>query len=509
MSQQTPFWSMGNQFVGASNHRLLGGAPPYLHEPLHDWSIEWRALAARAESLVANDPFAAAMVAAKIQSTHGPNGLRKRSLACLTDDAQTSVAERTLRRQVEAEIECASGRGADAAGVMRRLELERELDWLGTVHGEGYLVRQWKPGRLGIEFGTCWRLVRANLVSNPDTVLGEPQGNDDRLYHGWKLDADGAMIGMWVEDRSIDQWGFGDRHWTYIPLYSPDGSRNIIHRVGWRLPGMLRGVSMFAPMLLLAKQLQGTVEAHVTSKRAQACVPAILGTDDPDELAAAEKSGAKVGPNTQWAPLKTYVTKLGNTVVFPDFKFNGADLKDFLFTGYRLLSASWQMPVEVVLAQMGDSSLASARAGLDQYDRTGQVWQNDHIAECSEAMDENIVREAVAYGRIQPGPAGIKGLTAGRYQRPPKYSTDRLKDAQAAKQWIENGRSKTEVFDEYGFDFESSTEQKARDQEFEALNGIKPEPAAVDPKAPPAVDPAKDDQQQDDDAPVPAQGAAA
>ena len=53
-------------FVGASNNRMFADWATYIEEPSHVWCREFRTLAARAEDLVSNDPFAAAMVAAKL-----------------------------------------------------------------------------------------------------------------------------------------------------------------------------------------------------------------------------------------------------------------------------------------------------------------------------------------------------------------------------------------------------------------------------------------------------------
>ncbi len=453
-------------FKGAQQNRLLGSDSLVITEPTYDYTRDWQALAARAIDLVSNDPFAAAMVNAKLISTHGPTGLRRRSLASLNADSHTSDEERALRRGIEFAIDCCRGRSWDAAGLMTRKEMSYALDWLATVMGDAFAVRVWAANRPGARTGTAWRLVRPERVQNPK----EHPANDKNFYHGLELNDDGHIIAIHVSTYNVGQWGqLSDRTSTRIPWYAPDGTPNVAHRIGWKVPGMLRGVSMFAPMLLLTKQIAGTIEAHVTAKRAQACVPVIYYVDDPKAAAEAARSGPDsiLGANTKFNPLSVYYAALGSQVLFPTMTFNGQDFQQFMAVCFRVLCSVWQMPVEVALCQMGEASLSSARAGLDQLDRTAQGWQDDAIEQVEKPFDQSIIAEQVLRGAIIPGPAGREALDVCRYTRPPKYSTDRKKDADTVAALIALGRSKTAVYAEFGWDFEDEVEERIRDDTFE------------------------------------------
>jgi capsid protein len=95
-------------------------------------------------------------------------------------------------------------------------------------------------------------------------------------------------------------------------------------------------------------------------------------------------------------PLNTWVVPPGSKVTMTDTKFNGADLSDYLIIVYKVMCAVLQMPVDVVLCQMGNASLSSARAGLDQFDRTCQTEQELHIGAVSQPMDQSAVADAIA-----------------------------------------------------------------------------------------------------------------
>lgn len=490
-------------FASGTTHRLLQDMATWLTDPNTDFTYEFKVLAARAQQLVANDSLSQAMVGAKLDGTHGPRGLRRKSLAEHERDTVATPDEQGQRKTVENWLKASSGLTFTTTRMLTRRQAERAVDWMATVLGEGYAVRVWKP-RKGVKHATTWRLIRPERVSNPDD-----RPNDDLLYHGLEFDAQGELVAIHFENGNTGPFGTRSaRTWTRVPMRADDGTPNVLRRTGLLLPGMHRAVSMFAPLLLLVRQLQGVVESHVTTKRAQACAPVIVYTDDLDELKKAEEANAAITPFITFAPLKVVFARTGNTVNWPQIQYNGQDLKDFLATCYRLCSAAWGMPVEVVLCQMGEASLSSARAGLDQFDRTCQTYQQDHIEQFSEPCDEAEIREGVLRGEIEVGEEGIEGLLCGEYQRPPKYSTDRKKDADTLGVMVANRVSPSTAFGMIGLNFEDEIEQGARDEAFAALHGVKkPTPPdakaaapAPDPAAPPDVAPGDDE---DDQNPIP------
>lgn len=465
----------GEQFVGASNHRLFQDWSLFLTEPAHVWAREWRTLATRAVSLVCNDPFAAAMVNAKVRETHGPGGMWLRSTYADPGGGTTTTAgEREKRRQIESAIRRACfGTSQDAAGVLTTAEFDRQMDWIATVMGDAWAVWVWKPGRPGASLAGCWRIILPDRVCNPDD-----RPDDERLQGGCELDEDGALVAIWIVSGSVGPFGYRrDRTWTRVPIYHPNGMRQVMHRVGMKLPGMIRGVSMFAPCLLLMRQIQGTVEAHVAGKRAQAIHPIVYFTEDDEELKQAVTAKARLGQNAVLGPMSVLVAKYGSSdVKFMQSNFQGSDLKEFLTTMYRSQSAMWGLPWQVVLCEMGEASLASARAGLDQNERTCATFGTDHQDQVTRIRDEAIIREEVTRGRLSFPNADWPTIMSGRYTRPPRYSTDRLKDANTIAALIKARVSPSTAHElVLGIQYEDEAEQTARDIEFAQGQGL-PDP---------------------------------
>lgn len=478
-----------NAYQGAASNRLMGSAwRVWDNDPNDDWTSDALILAQRAWDLVRNDPVMAALLSAKIVGTHGACGMRMRSLYQADANVKATEDELRIRKEIEGVIaEASQGTQLDANGFATRHELEEGIDELATTSGEAFAVRCYLEDRPGAAVATCWRLVRMERVCNPP---GTP--DSDRLYNGIALDRDGQAEGLWIAPPRRTFMRSTVEQWTYVPWFAPDGSRNVLHRIGRRVPGSYRGVSLFAACLPTAKQVKGLLEAYVVAKRVQACHPIIIECDDPVAAAKKDANGAVLGPNTVLEPGKFYYVGRGAGVSFPSWAFGGADMQAFIDTLYRNEFASWGMPIDVVLAQLGRTNMAASRSAWQQYYRQCTRWQDDHIEQVSRPLDEAIVREAVARGRLT-FPAGMswQRIMASRYVRPEQSMPDPLKEANAVAAWVALGRDKTGLWGESGVDFRESVQQRADDDAFEAEHGITPKPAeaAALPAAAPADQP--------------------
>ncbi|MBA3708132.1 MAG: phage portal protein [Planctomycetes bacterium] len=477
---------------GAAGNRLMGPWRVWENDPNSDWTNEAASLSVRAWDLVRNDPVMAALLTAKIIGTHGAEGLRLRSQYSADRIEAVSDAEVEIRRHVEDEVAAATS--IDATGLMTRHEFEEALDELATVSGESFAVRLFIPDRPGATTATCWRIIRPERVCNPP---GKTDSN--ALYQGLALDDNGAIAGIWIAPpRRMGSAMPRHDDWAFVPWYAEDGSRNVIHRIGKRMPGSYRGVSLFAANIPLAKQIKGVLDAYVVAKRVQACHPIFISCDDPLAAAAADRNGAVWGPNTTLEPGKVYYVGRDASVNFSTWSFQGADMREFLDTLYRNQFAALGMPIDVVLAQLGNTNMAASRSAWLQYYRQCTRWQDDHIEQVSRVLDEAIIREAVARGRLSfPADMPWPRIMCGRYVRPPRSMPDPLKEAMAVKAWVELGRDRTGLFAESGVDFRDSIVQRADDDRWMESQGVESAEDAAEAAepAPAEAEPAKPDEE--------------
>lgn len=477
--------------AGAQLTRMLGDWQPYLGEPNDDWRYDAAALAARAWDLVRNDPHAQAMVATVVRCVYGSDGLTPRSLYRTDDEPDTDDSERAMRRRINACLaRASSGTRLDACGRLSRRDLGAQALVSMMASGDGVAARVWKPGRPDAYQGQCWRIIAPERVSTPDGVA-----DSDRLRDGIEYDDDGAPVALMIRMRHPASRVLALREkpsWERFPLWSADGRlRNVLHvaKADNVRPGQMRGLSWFAPLLVLARNLQKTAEAFVVAKRMQACNPAVLKTDNVDALAAAAVVGAELGPNLVWRPGMVAVTTKDNDLVFPQWSFQGTDFKDFIDTQLRAFTAAWGYPMQFVLQQLTEANLASAQVALDQADLTSNAIQDLMTTHWERPIDQSILAEEMLRGRLDVGATPWDLATNLRYLRPRRPDANKQRTREAAKTFIELGGSRTTAFAEMGYDLEEEISQRAQDDQFIAGQGVVLVDAAAAPAAPAAPTP--------------------
>jgi capsid protein len=481
-------------YEGASINRLTGSSWSYATEPTDDWLFNARELGNRAASLVRNDPVMAALLSSRIVGTFGNRGLVFRSLYQVDESPETTEAERKVRDQVNSWLKrCSQRAWIDAACTMTRLEFESALDGEAAIRGEAFAIRQYRPDRIGTPVGTCWQMIRTDRVSNPPGIT-----DGKNYFQGIELDDFGAPMAIWIAPpRRAQKYqnAATAAEFIRVPWYADDGTLNVIHRVGSRVPGSPRGVSCFAPNVFLAQQIQKAIEAYVVAKRIQACHPIFIESEDPVAAAAADANGAVFGTNTRLEPGKVYYVGHGSGVHFPSWQFQGADMREFLDTLYRNQFAAWGFPVDVVLADLGKTNMAASRSAWTQFYQRCAILQDEAIAQGTSIIDQAWIREGIVRGEIDAD-LDNPHLFDGEYIRPPRPMPDPLKEANAAKAWSEMKRDLSGIFSESGIDFDASMKQRAQDERLMEEQGLAAEEPADE--ARPAAPTPEDDEEPDD-----------
>lgn len=479
MSGAYPLLASQRGYDAASVNRTNSDWRIWDNDPNIDWLIDSRNVAARAYDQFRNDPILAALLNAQLDGMFGSKGLIFRSLYSEDEDNETSDTESALRRKIEdVVLRYREGTNADASGQQTALGLSRAVETAAMLSGDGVMVRKWLPDRPRTEFATCWEFVRHDRIMNPPD-----QHDATDLYQGIKLADGNRPIGMYIAPpRRLGMAGdaadqkTGKSNFAYVPFIAADGTPNVIWRTGMRLPGAFRGISAFAPVLSTMRQVKHLQESYLIGKRIQASHPMFIECEDPVEAAKNDRNGAVFGTNTVIEPGKFYYVAMGCRPTFPAWTFNGTDMREYVDMLYRNVFAARGFPIDVVLCQLGETNMAASRSAWQQYYRTCEIHQDEHIRQVVSIMDECAIREAVARGELPAKVLTPRGLRA-RYSRPPRAMPDPLKEAQAVALWTTLKRDLTGLFAESGVDFRDSIMQRAEDEKLLEAQGLKEDPA--------------------------------
>lgn len=461
----------GSVHAGAAVGRLFADWSAQLTDPRDDHDGDGQILAARAWSLVRDDAHCQALLTTLVRLVYGSSGFTWRSLFQADRQPDTTADEEAVRTDLECLVERAStGTRLDVDGQLTRRDLGARMLRSCAAAGNGWAIRLWRPERLadGLPLATCWRVIADERVSTPDYEVKE------EVRNGIALNPFGSPVAIYVRRQHPSVWAGDTAQWDRVPLRAKDGTRTVLHlwRPSEERPGALRGLSWFAPLIVLARNLNRLCEAFIVAKRTQACMPAVLKTSDPAALKDAARRGALFGPHLVWKPGMVAVTDTDNGVEFPAWQFQGQDYQAFIDVQLRAFGAAWGLPFQFVLQQLTEANLASAQVSLDQASITAEVVQDTCIAHVEQPIDETILREGVARGLVTvPAMADPDLLCRGRYLRPRRPDANKQRTREAAKLALELGLSRETVFAEMGYDHEDERRRRLREDRQIAADG--------------------------------------
>jgi capsid protein len=439
-------------------------------DPNWTFGAEGHVIGARSEDAARNNPVAAAAIETMCGGVLGEHGLVFRSDFARDLERDSDEAEAATRRAINGSVWRATRNTRfDAAGQRSWRSLLETTLASALLTGDGFAVRVVQPRRYGRQYqSTCVRLIHAGRVSNPH------YGPDsDRLFRGIEMDADGNPVAIHVRRYRLVGGLVGADDWQRIPIYGPDGARQVTHlRRSWH-PDQMRGVGWLSPILPMLKQFGGVNDAYVVAKRIQACYPLVLLTDDPAALASAARNGTLLTAGMRVKPGTVYVGKTDVQFEYKNLSFNGQDHQQFAESLLQLATAALGLPYEVVINRLNKSNLAAARAALLAAYRAFRIQQHDLIVQVIEPWIEWIIREDIARGRLRPGTDDLDLILRSKFLRPPVPTPNLMQDVSAAKTMIDMGTAPEDAFAMVGMpDFESTIRLHAQNTRLMRAQGV-------------------------------------
>ncbi len=453
-------------------HLLGDERDAWITDPLVDWTLEGRTLAAYSWNLVQTDPYAAGLLEARVSLILGERGLLFKSKYQEDENSSTTQRELIQRRKINKLV--ASYDNAVNAGAKRsRFDVETTLAISRVVAGESFAVRTWKPNRRYTPWATAWRALDPMRVGNPNGFVNWQRVIADRenklpampaghvIWEGIELDKERDPAALWVRTASKTM-GEPDT-FQRIEWYSTTGRVNVIHDFKKLRPEQLRGFSEFTPIFRSAKHLKGTAEAHVVGKRAQACHPLFIKSTDPTVAQNFSKSEDALNPKTKLSVGMIGFLGDDGDVITPNYSYQGSDYQMHVETELRAMASAWGLAWQWVLAHVKGVSMASGRIALDRVEATGGKWRKSHTTNVTSVIDQSYLDEAIARGWLD---VSLEAALMSRYLPPRRMSLDRNKETNALETQARMGRDLTGIFAELNLDFEESILERAENERF-------------------------------------------
>ncbi|MGX7741552.1 phage portal protein [Rhodopseudomonas parapalustris] len=393
-------------------------------------------LARRARYLAGSNPLAASGVEAWVSGLIG-TGIKP----------QSSHADQSVRSALNIAFESWTD-DADADGLTDFYGLQSIMVRRMVIDGEAFAVLGTIDGRLRI------RLVDPEQV---DPSLNRELSDGRRIVQGVEFDAAGRRVAYHILP---ERPGMPFAHLQLTATRVP--AEDLIHMFRPEVPGQVRGISWFAPVLLRITDLDSWRDSQLVRQKVAAALAGFVtsssGTGAPFE---GEQTGAALIGGLEPGTIK--FLDPGQDIKFSTPAGIGAEVIDFAKITEREISVGLGVPAVVMTGDLSQVNYSSIRAGLVEWRRRIEATQHGVISfQLVRPVWRRWATLEVLSGRVTGTVAAalpVKSIT------PKQQWVDPAKDVQAELDAIEGGlMSRRESVASRGLDIEALDAEIAADK---------------------------------------------
>jgi len=443
-----------NSTAGAAMNRLTLDWMASCMSPDQEVKGTFRRLRARAREMERNNSWVASYLNLATGNVVGPHGFKHQPRVKNNDGSSAWKINDKLK---EGWADWSQAVTLD--GKFSLVEFEHQLLRTERRDGEAF-VRIWLDPAL--PYGMALEAIDADLVDDLHNRGAEPGSNEVRM--GIEVDGYGRPVSYSVFDAMYKQLGRSDR--TSIP------AKQIIHLYRPRRVNQSRGVTIFLPVMIALRMLEGYEEAELVAARAGAAKMGFFfnkgaadgegapSTAGPEEMDANPGTMEKLPIGWEFQPWDP----THPTGAFPAFT------KSML----RKIASALGVSYNALTSDLESVNYSSMRSGLlierDTW-RTLQEWW-------ARAFRTRVYNEWLNAALLS-GDLVLDSRDARRF-KDVKWSArgwpwvDPLKDTEGGVIGISNGlASRTQMLSEAGIDYEELIEELKEEQEIAAEQGVK------------------------------------
>lgn len=352
MLKRIKSWLSGGtrSYLAAGGGRR-GSSLKTMHHPLQSIAAARGTLAARARYLAANNPLAASGVEAWVSALVG-TGIKGQAKA-------TGPLRNTLNLAFENWTD-----DADADAITDFYGMQALITRRVVIDGEALAVFVQEGDRLQI------RVLEAEQL---DASYTANLANGNVVVQGVEHDANGKRVAFHIFDRPAAMDYASTRQRTRYP------ASEVLHVFRRDVPGQVRGVSWFAPVIIRLSDMDGWRDAEMMRQRMAAMLVGFI--TNPDGTAApmeGEQSGSTVIGD--WQPGQLLYMEPGQDVRFSDPAKMGAETIEFAGITEREIAVGLGLPDYLLSGDLSDVNYSSIRAGMVEFRRRVEALQHSLLA---------------------------------------------------------------------------------------------------------------------------------
>ena len=264
--------------------------------------------------------------------------------------------------------------GSDIAGRSNFSEQQRIAMRQSIESGEFLAMlmrrdRAWSPYSLGL------MSIDPNRMSKPATIKGDKYADAD-IRDGVEIGPLGEAVAYWIEKPRKMGVG-GDIEHTRLSARDKYGRPNVLHGFEPTRPGQSRGVSWFAPVLDLFKQLDEYVEAELIGARVAACFSVFVKKSNPYSEGHALYSDTNDDGDFLENLRPGLVSYLGKDedISIANPQRPGVTFDPFVNLMLRIVSVGLDIPYELLINKWDGANYSVARTVLLEARRKWRVHQ--------------------------------------------------------------------------------------------------------------------------------------
>ncbi len=321
-------------------------------------------------------------------------------------------------------------------------------------------------------------------IIEPDRIL-TPQGQDKIYTSGVKLNDYGEIISYCIASKHPLSTKMEKVTYVDVPVFTKEGSLQMIHLFNNERPEQLRGVPLLSPVIEVMKQMSRYTEAEIAAAVVSSMFAVFIKKELETNSEGLGESPIDESQRIDQSPKSFELSPGGIFELEPGEQIETANpgrpntaFEGFLTAMLRQVGSAIEVPYELLIKHFTNNYSSSRAALLEAWKmfRKRREWFSDNF---TQVIYEEFLRELFLTGQIElqnydSSPIITKAWSNAQWNGASQGQIDPLKEITAATKRVELGISSRtrETTELIGGDFEDVVQTLKNEQDLLQQKGV-------------------------------------